>query len=858
MQREKEYQEIIFSMLEIYSIEDYELFAMMNTCFKQYSTSILQSEMNTGLIKEKINTSQYVRVIFCINNKDKEIVIKLSDLKKIYSFVKIFFNDKNMTILVNKDGVNDSKNIIEKINSKIGIKGYMKMNLKFYQYPIKDYYLEEVISQSNGDFEKAFILKKKDNTFINNDSINSINNSRETMMVLQSNNDLYQNKNNTIISLSNNNNNIQNSNQNNQINSNNIINMNNYNQNNNVIMNSFSQNNNNLYINNCCLNNNININNNIQNNNIQNNNIQNNNNSNMNNYNQNNNNKIINYNLNNNKNNYYINRNNYNKNLKIRNRIYNLPNNNINYNNNNQNFQIMNNQNLNNNNNNYLNNNNINQNNFPNSNINQEGNNFNNQTNNFYQNDMSNYNMNLMNNTNNNNFNNIMNNANYNNMQGLSFSNINCGNVFNSVPAMNTNMNQISNNFNNINNINNNMMFTNIMNNNFSSNQNLNNLFSNNNKNNQNIQNNNASDFKLICNKQSDNPCLFPFVGLNNVGLTCYMNSTLQCLLHIPELNNYFVNTYPNQKENLKNINIKSETGGKLSQKYYELVKLISNNTALKLDSNYKTISPNVFHMTIGELNPQFRTIDANDSKDLLLFLFQSMHEELNYYGDQKLKVVPRCDQTIKENAFQFFMKVNNELNLSIFSYLFYGIFESETKCLNCNNCYYNFQYFQILSFPLYNYQSTKNKDFNIYQGFKDYVKKSIMKDDNQCFCQKCQKLTDSEVSSKIYYTPPYLIINLDYGKNKKYEPKKVNFGESLDLTGFTDDLCKRRTYELIAISSHIGRSGISGHYVAYCKNQSQDDQNWYIFNDSTISRVSFEKINDNSPYILIFKRVDN
>ena len=177
---------------------------------------------------------------------------------------------------------------------------------------------------------------------------------------------------------------------------------------------------------------------------------------------------------------------------------------------------------------------------------------------------------------------------------------------------------------------------------------------------------------------------------------------------------------------------------------------------------------------------------------------------------------------------------------------------------MDCKKCYYNFQYFQILSFPLYNYQPEKKKNFNIYQGFKDYVKKSIMKGDNQCFCQNCRKLTDSEVCSKIYYTPPYLIINLDYGKNKKYEPAKVNFGQSLDLSGFTEDSCKRKTYELVAVSSHIGRSGVSGHYIAYCKNQSQNDSNWYKFNDSTISRVSFEKINEESPYVLIFKRVDD
>ena len=384
----------------------------------------------------------------------------------------------------------------------------------------------------------------------------------------------------------------------------------------------------------------------------------------------------------------------------------------------------------------------------------------------------------------------------------------------------------------------------------------VNNNNNNKNINNQHIQNKDLQEFRLITEGKSSSS--FPFVGLKNVGLTCYMNSTLQCLLHIPELTDFFLNIYPNQCENFKKINPSTESKGKLSEKYSALVLKVMQNTTTKYEHSSNSIPPSDFHHAIGVLNPQFRAFDANDSKDLLLFLFQTMHEELNYFGDQKLKVVPKCDQTNAESAFEFFMKVNSELNLSIFSYLFYGIFKSETKCEKCKNINYNFQYFQILSFPLYDYRPTNKTSFNIYQGFKDYVKKSKMGGDNQCFCQKCKKLTDSYVSSKIYYTPPYLIINLDYGKNKKYNPTKIEFGQSLDLTGFTDNLCNKRNYELIAISTHIGRSGISGHYIAYCKNLSKDDQNWYEFNDSSVSKVKFEDIKENSPYILIFKREDN
>ena len=226
------------------------------------------------------------------------------------------------------------------------------------------------------------------------------------------------------------------------------------------------------------------------------------------------------------------------------------------------------------------------------------------------------------------------------------------------------------------------------------------------------------------------------------------------------------------------------------------------------------------------------------------------MHAELNYYGNKKLKSVPKCNQLYKQQSYNFFMEVNSNLNLSIFSYLFYGILISNTKCSGCKKTLYNYQYFQFLSFPAFNFD---DKFFNIYQGFKEFKKPELMKGDNQCYCQKCKGLRDAIVTSKLFYTPPYLIINIDYGKDKKYKPKRLDFGEKIDLTDFTDKQYEENTYELIAISTHIGRSGNSGHYIAYCKNI--NNNKWYKFNDSIVDECYFSEVNSNSPYLLIFKR---
>ena len=262
----------------------------------------------------------------------------------------------------------------------------------------------------------------------------------------------------------------------------------------------------------------------------------------------------------------------------------------------------------------------------------------------------------------------------------------------------------------------------------------------------------------------------YPTKGLNNVGLTCYMNSTLQCLLHIPELTNFFINAYNEFSNKNEKIIQKTETKGKISKEYKALLTEIFSNSRnfFGFDSS---VSPKKFNDLISRLNPQFSKYQSNDAKDLIIYLLQEMHEELNYFGGQKLQKIPQCNQLDESDSFKFFYEVNSKMNFSIISYLFWGIVKQTTICRVCKSTLFNFQYFQYLSFPLYRYANTK---FNIYRGLKDYIAEEILTGDNQFYCQKCQNLRDAKIFSKIYYTSPYLLINLDYGKNKIYLKKLI------------------------------------------------------------------------------------
>ena len=746
------------------------------------------------------------------NDKFKILPFSRNNMKKIldfYSFFKIFKEkDYNyINILIYKDLGKIPELILDKINSIKPFKEEIENKLKI-NFPIRDYALinfnEGEYNYRNNDIIQphAFFILKKKEALKSLYKMNTEGKSLKTMSYIE--NIMNNNNNHHFFSNSNNNNNNYNSN--NKKNNNEIYSINNY-MNNNLINNNMNKNRNNI-INNINMNFNNKIKNNINNNN---------NNNNINN----------NFNINNNINNNFKNFNNFNNNI---NNNFNNLNNNINNKIYNNNFFKFNNNNKGNNNN-FNNNMKSNNNNIMFNNNNMKVNNNNMMFNN---NNMKLNNNNMMFNNNNMKLNNNMK---FNNNNNIKLNNNN------NIKVNSNNMNiMLNNNINmNPNNMNMNLIFIMMMNicvSNKETNFSILNFYI------TNINNLVESKFKIIKEKQ----IIFPLKGLRNVGLTCYMNSTLQCLLHIPELNIFFINIYSKEWKLLNAMNNKTDTKGRISEEYNKVLNgVISYNY-----ENYYDFPPSDFNKTLNRYNPQFARQEANDAKDLLIYLFQVMHEELNYLGDQKLEKIPKCNQLNIVDSFMFFYKFNTQLYFSIISYLFYGIVKTRTICSQCKNRLYNFQYFQFLSFPLFNY---KDEYFNLYKGFKDYIKKENLTGDNQIYCQFCKKLSNGSSQAKIFYPPPYLLINFDYGKDKKYMPKKINFAEGIDLKEFLEIPEQDSFYELITVSTHIGASGSGGHYITFCKD---NNRNWHKFNDSKHSECDYKDIFSFSPYLLLFKKTKN
>ena len=371
-------------------------------------------------------------------------------------------------------------------------------------------------------------------------------------------------------------------------------------------------------------------------------------------------------------------------------------------------------------------------------------------------------------------------------------------------------------------------------------------------------------------------------IGLNNIGATCFMNSTLQCLSQTKALTDYFLN--PNNENIIKNNNIainnkkENKNDLQLSPVYLDLIKKLWDK------NGSSSFSPTDFRIRVEQMNPLFKQGQPGDSKDFIIFILEQIHKELKRPNINNIKKPNEIfNQYDKSNAFNhFFYDFNNEL--SVISNIFFGFNETSNECLYCKNYYnsqgynnpicYNYGIFNCIIFPLeevknmrnnyiqnnVNYNKVNNNiqinSVTIYECFQYNQKTELFSGENRNYCNNCKQLYDSIYISKIFSSSNILILILNRGKGNIFNVK-LEFTETIDLTQFVIQKDKpQMIYNLYGVITHIGQSGPNAHFVASCK--SQIDNKWYRFNDSFVTPINdFQKevINFGTPYILFYQK---
>ena len=330
-------------------------------------------------------------------------------------------------------------------------------------------------------------------------------------------------------------------------------------------------------------------------------------------------------------------------------------------------------------------------------------------------------------------------------------------------------------------------------------------------------------------------------IGLQNIGATCYMNATLQCFSNVPKF-----------REDILSLPKKNKNEQLLC---YSLRKVFYNLWRKKGRKKY--YEPYSFKDLISEMNPLFAGVAANDSKDLILFILETIHKELNKKNTSDLppNQVNNLDFMSVFKEFVNYYKSNNE---SIVSDEFYGYFVSVLTCANCSVKTYNVQIMNILFFPLEKvrlYTKTPNNWVSLEDCFNHYESPEIFTGASQIYCSYCKLTTNAYNENKLVVAPKTLILNLNRGKGLEFNVG-IKFDEYLDIKKYvmlyTNSPCN---YELIGVISHFGESNMGGHFIAYCKN-SYNNQ-WYKYNDAMVNPSSFQEACDRGlPYVLFYRYI--
>ncbi|SNX87490.1 related to Ubiquitin carboxyl-terminal hydrolase 4 [Melanopsichium pennsylvanicum] len=360
--------------------------------------------------------------------------------------------------------------------------------------------------------------------------------------------------------------------------------------------------------------------------------------------------------------------------------------------------------------------------------------------------------------------------------------------------------------------------------------------------------------------------------GLKNLGNSCYMNSTLQCLSATIPLARFLLDGSYKQAINRTNP---LGTQGQLATALAGLVHVMWGE-------KYAFVSPVTFREAMARFAPSFRGYDQHDSQEFLAILLDGLHEDLNYVvtrpaaiemtpeREHELETLPQQIASVKE------WSIYRMRNDSLIVDWFQGQFRNKLTCLTCGKTSTTYEAYTYLSLPVPHGRGVGK--VTLQQCLDAFVREEILDKGDMWNCPRCKKPRRATKRLSISRLPQILLIHLKRFSFKGPFTDKIDTTVTfptntwLDLTNYmppplppsasgigggglpvSQSQKPPYLYDLYAVTHHFGSLN-TGHYTATVKSNREF---WYL-DDSRVVKGDYRQLHTNSPYVLWFRRKPN
>jgi ubiquitin C-terminal hydrolase len=343
------------------------------------------------------------------------------------------------------------------------------------------------------------------------------------------------------------------------------------------------------------------------------------------------------------------------------------------------------------------------------------------------------------------------------------------------------------------------------------------------------------------------NPELKGVVGLQNMGATCYANSTIQLLRAVPELNAYIL------REDLSEAcPDKDCIETKILLGYQDLIQSMwsAHRPAYVRPMGFLTVIREAVKGTVYE---NFGRPMQNDSHEYLVYLLDKFHEALNERRTGTPKpafIEPPPEADMVTQAAIGWRNFTNHHTSPIVD-LFFLMMRQTVECEECHNKTYSWQTLNVLKIPC--------EGATLHDWIKAECAPSTI---DEYECLPCRKAHDKRQKANKYMhlwsLPPSLFMGV-----RRFTPdgRKVNTplpygGEPLSFEQHfapeSNHESKGWRYECRAISDHHGGTG-GGHYSAQTAHPVTNQ--WWVIDDSMSQKLDSPRFGTPN-YLLYFRKI--